>query len=216
MTLKVDLKDPSATASGARKAGSTGATRPSGRSAGAKPPAAGRKRQRRGGIERPGTLPKRNVSPRSLGATRSEPRLQTNQVETNRQPEAQGIGANCPERARSGHRKVPATPKKRSGGGGIAPRPDQSREHRPPPRRGLVPPGTWCWGEVEVEAGGIECPTPERFEKIRAGSGAVGVQTRPKSAVSCRKVVRIDESKSGPLPGTPAGASVQGQRRRPG
>jgi hypothetical protein len=142
MTLKVDLKDPSATASGARKAGSTGATRPSGRSAGAKPPAAGRKRQRRGGIERPGTLPKRNVSPRSLGATRSEPRLQTNQVETNRQPEAQGIGANCPERARSGHRKVPATPKKRSGGGGIAPRPDQSREHRPPPRRGLVPPGT--------------------------------------------------------------------------
>ena len=58
------------------------------------------------------------------------PRLQTKPVETNRQPEAstQGIGANCPERARSGHRfghrgghrhrKVPAPLKKKSGGGG--------------------------------------------------------------------------------------------------
>ena len=100
--------------------------------------------------------------------------------------------------------------------GGIDPRPDQPRETLPTARRGLVPPGTECRREVEVEAGGIECPTPERFEKLRAGSGAVGVQTRPESAVSCRKVVRIDESKSGPLPGTPAGASVQGQRRRPG
>jgi hypothetical protein len=67
-----------------------------------------------------------------------------------------------------------------------------------------------------VEAGGSNAQLlndSRSFGQVRERLASKPARNQP---FRVGKLSESDESQSGPLPGTPAGASVQGQRRRPG